>query len=123
MTAGVYTIVSTASGAVYVGSSVDIERRWKGHLSNIKYNRFLPEALLKAWRTTNGDGLEWIVLEEIAGDDQELIRAEQRWMDFYADRVCNVRRKASRAPLKPDTVLKRLERRRASSTAAEGGQE
>jgi group I intron endonuclease len=96
MTAGVYAIINTATGMAYVGSSIDIEKRWLNHryVLNSKTNK--PSAMIQEWRAMNGGGFEFIILETVEADDSPLEEAEQRWFDFYGDRLYNARRRAKR---------------------------
>lgn len=79
MTAGVYAIINTGDGAVYVGSSTDIAARWVSHR-----------------HTFAGDAYEWTILEEVEPTPDTLEAAEQRWMDYYEERLCNTRKTAKR---------------------------
>lgn len=79
MTSGVYAIINSDDGTAYVGSSVNIESRWAGH----RY-------------TYTSDAFEWVILEETEPTPDALESAEQRWMDYYSDRLCNIRRTARR---------------------------
>lgn len=100
MTAGVYAIVNIATGMAYIGSSKNIEQRWRTHLSNLKYLRFLPPALIEDWKAASGVGFDLKVLEELPAEDEALTSAEQAWMDRYGDLVYNVHRRAARSPVR-----------------------
>lgn len=116
MTAGVYVIVNKADGFVYVGSSVNIERRWCCHRSDLKLGIGPSKSMVAAWQTVGPRGFAWAVLETVDNVDG-LESAEQHWMDQYTGRLYNRRKWARRArPLKglraigAEVVLSRLER-------------
>lgn len=98
MTAGVYAIVNTANGMAYVGSSIDIEKRWAYHRSTLQRNApwDSPRVLIRAWNDVAGEGFEWIILEETEPNEDTLEQTEQRWIDHYAGRLYNVRVQAKR---------------------------
>ena len=97
MTAGVYAIVNTATDMAYIGSSRTIETRWKAIQSCLNRDSLLPAPMRKAWKESNGQDFRCVVLEVVSPDDLSLVRAEQRWIDHYGDRVYNVDRVAKRA--------------------------
>lgn len=39
MTSGVYAITNTATGKRYIGSAVNIKKRWREHLHNLRKNK------------------------------------------------------------------------------------
>lgn len=116
MTTGVYAIINTITGQVYVGSSVNIEARWSSHRS-----RF------------SGSDYEWTILEATGASDEELERTEQRWMDHYEGRLYNARKVAKRYPTprhdyrwvqrKGRWVRIRMERRASPPAARSAGEE
>lgn len=46
---GVYQIYNTETNKRYIGSSIDVERRLKEHLRNLKANRHCNQHLQNAW--------------------------------------------------------------------------
>lgn len=78
---GVYQIRNTRDGKVYIGSSVDISKRWKEHLKGDKGN---PQ-LQKAFHELGVESFEFSILELcIKG---ELARSEQKWLDAYPPKM------------------------------------
>lgn len=63
MTCGVYRIVSTCSGKCYVGSSKNIEARWKSHRSELRAGKHSNFKLAAAWTKYGQDGLAFEILE------------------------------------------------------------
>lgn len=80
MICGVYTITNVVAGKQYVGSSVDIERRWTEHkqaLANVKHgNRYLQ----RAWNKYGADAFVFKVVERC--EPESLLACEQTWMDI-----------------------------------------
>lgn len=110
MTSGVYAIVNTTNGLVYVGSSINIERRWGMRRSDLKCGRGGNKRLQRDWAKTQGEGFEWRILEETSPDETQLVEAEQRWIDAYRDHCYNAHLRARRWP-NEDPVRNRIEGR------------
>lgn len=79
MTSGVYHILNTLNGKRYIGSSVDIEKRWRNHLymlkNGIHHNLHLQRAFNKY-----GENVFAFEILEIAKKD-ECIQREQSYLD------------------------------------------
>lgn len=84
MTAGVYIIRNTANGRVYVGSAVDIERRWRGHRGSLSRGVHHNPALQASWQKHGPDAFSFSVLEVVSNPARDdILAAEQRWLDHY----------------------------------------
>lgn len=85
---GVYKIVNTVTGDFYIGSSVDVKKRWKDHkLTSTWKNR--PNMLLyKAMQEYGRECFSFEILEEV--EPESLRQAEQKFIDImnptYNDR-------------------------------------
>lgn len=79
MTTGVYQIVNEVNGKKYIGSSINIENRYKTHLSNLRNNKHPNKKLQNA---ANRYGLNKFYLQilEICEPD-ELLTIEQDHID------------------------------------------
>jgi group I intron endonuclease len=77
---GVYTILNSINGKLYIGSSKDIHRRWEAHRSHLKYGRHPNKHLQNAYNQYGKEAFTYTVLEEIT-NDEELIVREQHWID------------------------------------------
>lgn len=100
MTCGVYIILCTASGRYYVGSSVDIERRWNAHRAGLRRRGHHSEKLQRAWDKYG----EWEFSLKIVARTQRsdrLASIEQRWID----RLDSFRRGYNVAPIAGGSVL------------------
>lgn len=96
MTSGVYAIVNTVTGMVYVGSSRNIEVRWKGRRNALRLGKSTNKHLQAEWTTARGKGFVLQVLEQV-DDVQGLTAAEQRWLDQYEGRCYNIRKRVWRS--------------------------
>ena len=75
---GIYQIKNLINNKVYIGQSIDIERRWEQHkyVNNCTY-------ISRAIKKYGVNNFEFLTLEEIQeNDDSLLIELEQKWMDI-----------------------------------------
>lgn len=79
MTIGIYEIRCTANRKRYVGSSINIERRWKVHANRLNRNMHVNPILQAAW---NKYGIESFLFR-IAHvcEKHELLHMEQQFLD------------------------------------------
>ena len=80
---GVYIIVNTVNKRVYVGSSVNIHARWRGHKKALKQGKSPCVKLQRAWNKYGEHAFSFQVLEPVKPKKELLIEAEQRWIDLY----------------------------------------
>lgn len=81
MTSGIYQIKNLVNGKVYIGSAIDIKKRWALHEFQLKNNIHHSKYLQNSW---NKHGEEFFVFEviELIRNEEELLSREQYWMDF-----------------------------------------
>lgn len=79
MTTGVYQITCTPTGKRYIGSSCDIEGRWKDHQCELDQNKHCNPHLQNAWNKRSEKAFRFEVLEKCK-NGQEKIR-EQYYLD------------------------------------------
>lgn len=60
---GIYCIENKSNGKVYIGQSIDIHRRWNGHLSELRRNKHKNEKLQNAWNKYGENSFCFRVLE------------------------------------------------------------
>ena len=77
---GVYAIHNTQTNDVYVGSAVDMVRRWGRHKSELKHGNHINLHLQRAYDKYGQDKFEYLVLEVVA-EDVQCVPTEQRWID------------------------------------------
>lgn len=78
---GVYGIRNTTTGQIYVGSSTDIQKRWRQHLHELRQERHHSSKLQADWAKFGGlAGFELVFLGH--ADDPALLKdREQYWID------------------------------------------
>lgn len=81
--AGVYAITSLACRRIYVGSSVNIGRRWIWHRAELHRGRHCAKKLQDVWMLHGEKNLSFAILE-IVTEVGELRAREQYWLDFLS---------------------------------------
>lgn len=88
---GIYRIVNTSNGHQYIGSSVDMRRRWAVHRNALKNNKHHSAHLQNAWNKYRETAFIFEVLEHWEKD--VLIGMEQWWINHVKPEY-NIRTKA-----------------------------
>ena len=79
---GVYKITNEINGDCYIGSSKDIERRWKQHLYlSQKQGKRSEYHLYRAFRKFGIENFSFAVLELC--QEEQLIELEQKYYSIY----------------------------------------
>ena len=78
---GIYAIQNTINKKMYVGSAVNIKRRWDRHRAELRCGIHHSVKLQRAWNKYGKDAFAWMILEEVVKD--RLIEREQHWMDRH----------------------------------------
>lgn len=76
---GVYRITNVKSGAVYIGSAVNLFSRWRRHHNELNKGIHSNPHLLRSWRKYGSGAFVWEVVE--ATLQSELLEREQYWLD------------------------------------------
>lgn len=88
---GIYVIVNKKSGRSYIGSSINIEKRWKTHLRHLRknthHNIFLQRSFNKYGEIHFGFSYIGIL---ISPSQQELFELEQFHIDNYPHKLYNL---------------------------------
>lgn len=84
---GIYKITCTVTGKIYIGSSVNIRKRWNAHRSYLNRNVHPNPSLQNAWNKYGEFGFIFELLEEV--QPEELITREQYWLDMLKPYVDN----------------------------------
>jgi group I intron endonuclease len=106
---GIYAITNTANGKVYVGSTIDLAKRQRCHMADLRANRHDNAHLQAAYNLHGPDCFALRVLEDVA-NAADLIAREHAWME--ALRSCdetygyNLMRFATRPQHAPETRAK-----------------
>lgn len=61
---GIYAIKNQANGKVYIGQSVDIARRWRDHLNELKQNKHRNSHLQSAFLMYGVEAFTFEIIEE-----------------------------------------------------------
>lgn len=88
MNCGVYSITSP-SGNQYIGSSINIKKRWAEHLSTLKHQHHDNDILQKAWNKYNGELVFKLLL---VCEPKDLLFYEQICIDGYTPEynICKI---------------------------------
>lgn len=78
---GIYQIKNICNGKVYVGSAIDIDKRWGTHIRALKRGDHRNIHLQRSWNKYGQASFEFSVLEETT--ESTLIEREQ----FYLDKL------------------------------------
>lgn len=77
---GVYQIRNKINNKLYIGSSVNIQKRFRCHKTDLNKGRHHNRYLQRAWNKYKEDSFEFIILEFVNNKD-ELLKMEQKYMD------------------------------------------
>jgi group I intron endonuclease len=94
MKSGIYKIVNEVTGKCYVGSSIDIDRRWGQHRNSLQKDKHLTPHLQNSVNKHGLNNFVFEVVEECVSN--MLIEREQFWIDVLDsyDNGYNARPKA-----------------------------
>jgi len=81
MTCGIYSILNTQNGKIYVGQSVRIESRFAHHKWELKSNRHINYHLQSSFNKYGEDVFEFNVLEEC--EPSKLNDNEIWWIEYF----------------------------------------
>lgn len=84
MNSGIYLITNIENNKVYIGSALDLKKRWMLHCSALRRGVHHNSHLQFAWNKYGEDAFEFGVLEYL-DNLEELHLAEQFWMDIYRE--------------------------------------
>lgn len=86
MLSAIYFIENTINGKIYIGSAMDVPKRWAMHRYMLKHNKHHSILLQRAWNKYGEEAFDFGLLEIVAVD--QLIEREQYFIDlaFAADR-------------------------------------
>lgn len=79
--AGIYAITHRASGKAYIGSALNIAKRWQDHRHFLKKGLHDSRHLQSAWVKYGPEAFEFSLIE-ISCNVSNILRREQHWMDI-----------------------------------------
>jgi len=84
MTAGIYLIWNETNARVYVGSSLNIEKRWNEHRYLLERGYHVNSRLQADWQEHGASEFSFEIVEEMSTrDSQALAEPEQRWLASF----------------------------------------
>ena len=83
MASGIYQITNQANGKRYVGSAVNLTKRWRAHLNTLRHRRHKNPHLQCAYDKYGEEALHFTVLEFV-DDSLQLIPREQVFLDLLS---------------------------------------
>jgi group I intron endonuclease len=84
---GIYKITNINNNRCYIGSSIDIHKRWNEHKNNLRKNKHDNNFLQNSWNKHGEDSFLFEIIE-IVNDNKFLIIREQ----FYLDKMKSLNR-------------------------------
>lgn len=82
---GVYMIICTYNNIKYIGSSNDIKRRIKNHLSSLRSNIHHNKILQESFNKFGENNFVFRILEKFTGSDYEIKKLERNWYNKIKD--------------------------------------
>lgn len=82
MSCGIYKITNIVNNKVYIGKSIQIERRWSEHKSEIN-NLNKQNHLYRAMRKYGIDNFQFEIIEICSDNNNILSEREKYWINFY----------------------------------------
>ena len=101
---GIYIISCDQEDRVYIGSSIDIDRRWREHRRMLNAETHHCDALQEAWNAYGDESFSFAVIELC----DNLITAEQYWLDKHSHHCYNTSLQANNPMTNPAVVQKML---------------
>ena len=78
---GVYQIRNAINDKIYIGSAVNIQKRWREHISALKKNKHHSRYLQRSWNKYGEKNFEFVILEECEPVKETLLEREQFYLD------------------------------------------
>jgi len=82
---GVYAIIDTKTYKWYIGSGINVKRRYKEHKSRLRHERHANKHLQSAWNKYGEDNFVFKLISKVNAGN--LLFSEQYWIDFF--NVCD----------------------------------
>lgn len=98
----IYFIRNIKTNYIYVGSTINIQTRWKDHIRELKYNRHHNKFLQRSWNRNGEEYFQFGILE-ITHDNYRFIR-EQYYIDSIK-KLYNVNKNADKPPSQKGVVV------------------
>ena len=73
---GIYKIVNKVNGKYYVGSSIDVKKRWREHVSDLQRGNHKNRHLQRSWNKYGKDNFTFVFVEQTL----DILSAEQKYL-------------------------------------------
>jgi len=88
---GVYEIRNLLNNHIYIGSSINICKRWKEHTSSLIKGKHANQHLQKAWNKYGEDNFSFRILEECSPVKDTILFLEQKYLDLSPEyNICKI---------------------------------
>ena len=101
---GIYIIKNLINEKIYVGSSVNIFKRWNEHKAALRNQKHKNRYLQRAWNKFKEENFIFFILEETGSEKSELIKVEQKYLDLYNSYKRNVGYNLSTTSIGPNGI-------------------
>lgn len=81
LNSGVYKIVNTINGKIYIGSSVNFKDRFRDHKKLLRHDKHPNQHLQNSWNKYGEANFEFLILSKIVKDKDLLLKEEQSFID------------------------------------------
>lgn len=85
--AGIYIIKNNINNKIYVGQSINVEKRIREHKKNLVTNKHTNFNLQNDWNLIGSNSFEFSIIEKVIGNSDEirmlLNEKEDEWMDNF----------------------------------------
>ncbi|SRR6266852_3028017 len=79
---GIYCILNIKTNKAYIGSAVNISKRWILHLHQLRKNKHYNKYLQNSWNKYGEENFKFEILEYC--NKEELLTKEQFWIDWLS---------------------------------------
>jgi group I intron endonuclease len=77
----IYKISCSSNNKVYIGSTINVKRRWEGHRGTLKRGINKSTLLQNSWNKYGKDSFSFEIIENV--DISKMFEREQFWIDYY----------------------------------------
>lgn len=84
-TSGIYLILNLINGRYYIGSAIDLKKRWTNHLSGLRRNSHANSFLQRDYNKCGAAAFSFIVIKKVSEDI--ILLEEQKFLDLFWDNM------------------------------------